>query len=90
MKGIFPEKYGGRKDVGSIESDGYPVSLRKDDTESAETCTNVRKCAQTSGNAHKCATSAMRPPNFAVKNKAHGTETNRKEGGTSMGGENRE
>ena len=35
----------------SIESDGYPVSLRKDDTESAET----------SGNAHKCATSAMRP-----------------------------
>ncbi|EGG55022.1 hypothetical protein HMPREF9442_01328, partial [Paraprevotella xylaniphila YIT 11841] len=52
--------------MGSIESDGYPVSLRKDDTESAETCTNVQKCAQTSGNAHKCATSAVRPPNFAV------------------------
>lgn len=33
MKGIFPEKYGEGKDVGSIESDGYPVSLRKDDTE---------------------------------------------------------
>lgn len=39
---------------------------------------------------HKRATSAVRPPNFAVKNEAHGTETNRKEGGTSMGGENRE
>ena len=76
--------------MGSIEFDGYPVSLRKDDTESAETCTNVRKCAQTSGNAHKCATSAVRPPNFAVKNEAHGTETHRKEGGTPMGGENRE
>ena len=53
-------------------------------------CTNVRKRAQTSGNAHKCATFAVRPPNFAVKNEAHGTETNRKEGGMSMGGENRE
>ncbi len=29
-------------------------------------------------------------PNFAVKNEAHGTETHRKEGGTPMGGENRE
>ena len=53
-------------------------------------CTNVRKCAQTSGNAHKCATFAVRPPNFAVKTEAYGTETHRKEGCTPMGGENRE
>lgn len=46
-------------------------------------CTNVRKHAQTCN-------LRVRPPNFAVKNEAHGTETNRKEGGTSMGGENRE
>ncbi len=69
--------------MGSIESDGYLVSLEKSDTESAETCTNVRKCAQTC-NLRRA------PPNFAVKNEAHGTETNRKEGGTPMGGENRE
>ena len=56
----------------------------------AEMCTNVRKCAQTSGNAHKCATFAVRPPNFAVKTEAYGTETHRKEGCTPMGGENRE
>lgn len=67
----------------SIESDGYPVSLRKDDTESAETCTNERKRAQMCNLRHAA-------PNFAVKTEVHGTETNRKEGGTSMGGENRE
>jgi hypothetical protein len=46
-------------------------------------CTNVRKCAQTC-NLRRA------PPNFAVKTEAHGTETHRKEGGTPMGGENRE
>lgn len=76
--------------MGSIEFDGYPVSLRMITRGSAEMCTNVRKRAQTNGNVHKCAASAVRPPNFAVKDEAHGTETHRKEGCTSMGGENRE
>ena len=49
----------------------------------AEMCTNVRKCAQTCNLRHTA-------PNFAVKNEVHGTETHRKEGGTPMGGENRE
>ena len=52
--------------------------------------TNVQECALMCGNMHKRATSAVRPPNFAVKTEAHGTETHRKEGGTPMGGENRE
>lgn len=56
----------------------------------AEMCRNVQECALMCGNMHKRATSAVRPPNFTVKNEAHGTETNRKEGCTSMGGENRE
>ena len=56
----------------------------------AEMRTNVQKCVLMCGNVHKCATSAVRLPNFAVKNEAHGTETHRKESGTSMGGENRE
>lgn len=73
--------------MGSIESDGYPVSLEKSDMEKRR---NVQKRALMCGNMHKRATSAMRPPNFAVKTEAHGTETHRKEGGTSMGGENRE
>ena len=73
--------------MGSIESDGYPVSLEKSDTEKRR---NVHKRALMCGNMHKRATSAVRPPNFAVKNEAHGTETHRKEGGTPMGGENRE
>ena len=46
-------------------------------------CTNERKRAQMCNLRHAA-------PNFAVKNEAHGTETNRKEGGTPMGGENRE
>lgn len=71
----------------SIESDGYPVSLKKSDTEKRR---NVQKCVLMCRNVHKCATSAVRLPNFAVKNEAHGTETHRKESGTSMGGENRE
>lgn len=49
----------------------------------AEMCTNVRKCAQTCNLRHAA-------PNFAVKTEAYGTETHRKEGGTPMGGENRE
>ena len=73
--------------MGSIESDGYLVSLEKYGTKKRK---NTQKCALMCGNMHKRATSAVRPPNFAVKNEAHGTETNRKEGGTSMGGENRE
>ena len=62
MKGIFQEKYGGRKDVGSIESDGYPVSLEKSDTEKRR---NVHKRALMCGNVHKRAetcTNAQLPP----------------------------
>ena len=73
--------------MGSIESDGYLVSLEKDGTKKRK---NMQECALMCGNMHKRATSAVRPPNFAVKTEAHGTETHRKEGGTSMGGENRE
>ena len=51
---------------------------------------NVHKPAEPCGNVHKRAPFAVRPPNFAVKTEAHGTETDRKEGGTPVGGENRE
>ena len=46
--------------------------------------------AQTCGTVRKCAPFAVRTSNFAVKTEAHGTETDRKEGGTPVGGENRE
>lgn len=45
--------------MGSVEFDGYPVSLRKDDTEKrrnvhyrAEMCRNVHKRAETRTNVH--------------------------------------
>ena len=51
---------------------------------------NVHKPAEPCGNVHKRAPFAVRTSNFAVKTEAHGTETDRKEGGTPVGGENRE
>ena len=51
--------------------------------ERAQTC-------GTCGNVHKRTAFAVRTSNFAVKTEAHGTETDRKEGGTPVGGENRE
>ncbi|WP_337408112.1 hypothetical protein [Paraprevotella xylaniphila] len=58
--------------------------------EGTEKRRNVRKPAEPCGNVHKRAPFAVRTSNFAVKTEAHGTETDRKEGGTPVGGENRE
>ena len=90
MKGIFRKSMEEGKAWGVSSSTAIRFLWGWITRGSAEMCTNVRKCAQTSGNMHKWAASAVRLPNFAVKTEAHGTETHRKEGGTSMGGENRE
>lgn len=78
------------KELTYIIVHSFLIAHRRIAQRNIETCRNVQKCALMCENVHKRATSAMRPPNFAVKTEAHGTETHRKEGGTPMGGENRE